>query len=81
MLLDGTGIPVRSRNEIFVFIDLGGSVWFFLFVSNLCIFNSGRLSAEKVWPWRMDCDCVGNYRVSYQSQHSASMSAVYAKRN
>ena len=74
MLLDGTGIPVRSQNEVFVFIDLGGSVWFFLFVSHLRFFDAGRLSPESVFPGGMGCDCAGNYRIPYQHQHGALLS-------
>jgi len=70
-----------NQNEVSVFIDLGGTVWFFLFVSHLCVFDLGRLSPEPVCSWRMGRDCTGNYRVSYQYQYSARLLAVYAERD
>ena len=36
------------HHEVSVFIDLGGSVWFFLFISYLYLFDIGRLSPGAV---------------------------------
>ena len=70
-----------KQNEVFVFIDLGGTVRVFLLISYLCVFDLGRLSSGAVSSWRMGCDCTGRYRFSDQYPHSTHLSAVYAKGN
>jgi len=75
-----TNIGILGRqNEVFVFIDLGGTVWFFLFVSHLCVFDAGRLSPESVWPWRMGRDCTGNCWISDQYQYGACVPEIHAQ--
>ena len=69
---------IGRQNEISVFVDLGGAVWFFMFVSHLCIFDAGRLPSEPVSTWRMGCDCAGNHRISYQYQHGTFLFAIHA---
>ena len=71
----------RRENEVFVFVDLGGAVWFFLLVSYLHIFDAGRISSAALQPRRMDRDCAGNHRFSYQYQYGAFLSALYAQRD
>ena len=55
-----------KENEVFVFTDVGRAVWFFLFVSYLCVFVAGGLSSESVWLRCMGCDTAGIYWFSYQ---------------
>ena len=70
-----------DNHEVSVFIDLGGAVWFFLFVSHLPVPDAGQLSPEAICSRRMDRDCAGNYRISYQHQHGTFLPAVHAQRN
>lgn len=54
MLLVYTDIDRQERftgrlNEVSVFIDVGGSVWFLLFVSHLYVFDAWCISSESVW--------------------------------
>ena len=41
-------ILLGRQNEISVFIDMGGTVWFFLYISHLSVFDAGYLSSGSV---------------------------------
>ena len=41
-------ILLGRQNEVSVFIDMGGTVWFFLYISHLSVFDAGHLSSGSV---------------------------------
>jgi len=76
LIAKGFERSAESLNEVFVLIDLGGAVWFFLSVSDLRVFDAGCISPGSVSSGRMGHHRAGNHRLSDQYQHSAYMFTV-----
>ena len=68
-------------NEVFILVDLGGAVRFFVFVSYLRLPDAGCIPAAQVYPWRMGCDCAGNHWFADQYQHGAFLLAGHVQRD